>query len=154
MSKTPGDMVSSTTSSPSHHNTHTGMESGCWLLQCCCIKQHYYQVPLYIRCMCWSMRGLVLFHTMGSMRPSCCFGRLGGGWVMMDVTHYTHTCITCNSTSQIAGTRGWTSADRSTKATLMLTVPRSIFKSSTKDLTRPTLEIGIQRTCQFTRQCR
>ena len=34
--------------------------------------------------------------------------------------------------------RGWTSADRSTKATLMLTVPRSLFKSSTKDLTRPT----------------
>ena len=31
--------------------------------------------------------------------------------------------------------RGRTSADRSTKATLMLTVPRSLFKSSTKDLT-------------------
>ena len=31
--------------------------------------------------------------------------------------------------------RGRTSADRSTKATLMLTVPRSLTKSSTKDLT-------------------
>ena len=31
--------------------------------------------------------------------------------------------------------RGRTSTDRSTKATLMLTVPRSIIKSSTKDLT-------------------
>ena len=31
--------------------------------------------------------------------------------------------------------RGRTSADRSTKATLMLTVPRSLIKSSTKDLT-------------------
>ena len=31
--------------------------------------------------------------------------------------------------------RGRTSADRSTEATLMLTVPRSLIKSSTKDLT-------------------
>ena len=31
--------------------------------------------------------------------------------------------------------RGRTSADRSTRATLMLTVPRSLIKSSTKDLT-------------------
>jgi hypothetical protein len=31
--------------------------------------------------------------------------------------------------------RSKTSADRSTKATLMLTVPRSLIKSSTKDLT-------------------
>ena len=36
------------------------------------------------------------------------------------------------------GTKGRTSTDRSTKATLMLTVPRSITKSSTEDLTRPT----------------
>ena len=34
--------------------------------------------------------------------------------------------------------KGGTSTDRSTKATLMLTVPRSITKSSTEDLTRPT----------------
>ena len=40
--------------------------------------------------------------------------------------------------------RGWTSADRSTKATLMLTVPRSIVKSSTEDLTRPTFWIAVK----------
>ena len=43
--------------------------------------------------------------------------------------------------------KGWTSADRSTKATLMLTVPRSLFKSSTKDLTWPTLENIIAVWC-------
>ena len=42
---------------------------------------------------------------------------------------------------------GWTSADRSTKATLMLTVPSSIFKSSTKDLTWPTLVISSMIRC-------
>ena len=40
--------------------------------------------------------------------------------------------------------RGRTSTDRSTKATLMLTVPRSIIKSSTKDLTRPTFCIAVK----------
>ena len=39
------------------------------------------------------------------------------------------------STKQITRTRGLISADRSTEATLMLTIPRSIFRSSTKDLT-------------------
>ena len=41
--------------------------------------------------------------------------------------------------------RGRTSADRSTEATLMLTVPRSLFKSSTKDLTWPSLEIVFRQ---------
>ena len=76
-----------------------------------------------------------------------------GGWVMQP-TIFIQLTEQKRQSTQIAGTRGWTSADRSTKATLTLTVPRSIFKSSTKDLTRPTLEIGIQRTCQFKRQCR
>ena len=43
--------------------------------------------------------------------------------------------------------KGWTSADRSTKATLMLTVPRSLLKSSTMDLTWPTLENIIAVWC-------
>ena len=34
--------------------------------------------------------------------------------------------------------------DRGTKATLTLTIPRSIFKSSTKDLSLPIFEIVIQ----------
>jgi hypothetical protein len=42
--------------------------------------------------------------------------------------------------------RGRTSADRSTEATLMLTVPRSLIKSSTKDLTWPSLEIVFWHT--------
>ena len=37
--------------------------------------------------------------------------------------------------------RGQISADRRTKPTLMLTIPRSIFKSSTKDLSLPTFKI-------------
>lgn len=41
--------------------------------------------------------------------------------------------------------RGRTSADRSTEATLMLTVPRSLIKSSTKDLTWPSLEIVFRQ---------
>ena len=39
---------------------------------------------------------------------------------------------------------GWTSADRSTRATLMLTVPSFITKSSTKDLTWPTFCIAVK----------
>ena len=48
--------------------------------------------------------------------------------------------------------RGRTSADRSTKATLMLTVPRSLTKSSTKDLTWPSLEIVFRHTYAFKAQ--
>ena len=45
--------------------------------------------------------------------------------------------------------RGRTSADRSTRATLVLTVPRSLIKSSTKDLTWPSLEIVFRHTYTF-----
>ena len=41
---------------------------------------------------------------------------------------------------------GLISADRRTKPTLMLTIPRSIFKSSTRDLSCPIFGIMIQRT--------
>ncbi|RHZ57888.1 hypothetical protein Glove_382g69 [Diversispora epigaea] len=40
--------------------------------------------------------------------------------------------------------KGLISADRSTKATLLLTIPRSKFKSSAKDLSTPIFEIEIQ----------
>ncbi len=40
--------------------------------------------------------------------------------------------------------KGLISADRGTKATLMLTIPCSIFKSSTKDLSFPIFELVIQ----------
>ncbi|TPX52929.1 hypothetical protein PhCBS80983_g06409 [Powellomyces hirtus] len=36
---------------------------------------------------------------------------------------------------QILWNKGLISADRSNKATLLLTIPRSLFKSSAKDLT-------------------
>ena len=42
--------------------------------------------------------------------------------------------------------RGRSSADRRTKPTLMLTEPRSIFKSSTKDLSLPSFEICFSTT--------
>jgi hypothetical protein len=42
---------------------------------------------------------------------------------------------------QIDGTRGRISADRRTKPTLMLTIPRSISKSSTEDLSLPMIEM-------------
>ena len=51
---------------------------------------------------------------------------------------------TQNGASHKSRNRGWTSADRSTKATLMLTVPRSIVKSSTEDLTRPTFWTAVK----------
>lgn len=41
--------------------------------------------------------------------------------------------------------KGLISADRSNKATLLLTIPRSLFKSSAKDLSSPISEIMIQR---------
>ena len=40
--------------------------------------------------------------------------------------------------------KGLISADRGTKATLMLTIPCSIFKSFTKDLSFPIFELVIQ----------
>ena len=39
--------------------------------------------------------------------------------------------------------QGLISVDRSNKATLLLTIPRSIFKSSAKDLSPPIFEIVI-----------
>ena len=36
---------------------------------------------------------------------------------------------------------GWISADRGTRATLMRTIPSSLFKSSTKDLSLPIFEL-------------
>ena len=42
--------------------------------------------------------------------------------------------------------KGLISVDRNNKATLLLTIPRSIFKSSTKDLSCPIFEIVNQRT--------
>ena len=47
--------------------------------------------------------------------------------------------------AQIGRTKGRSSADRKTKPTLMLTEPRSIFKSSTKDSSLSTFEIVFQR---------
>jgi hypothetical protein len=44
--------------------------------------------------------------------------------------------------------KGLISADRRTKPTLMLTIPRSLFKSSTKDLSAPIFGIMIQHTHQ------
>ena len=40
--------------------------------------------------------------------------------------------------------QGLISVDRSNKATLLLTIPRSLFKSSAKDLSLPTFEIAIR----------
>ena len=40
--------------------------------------------------------------------------------------------------------KGLISADRGTKATLMLTIPRSLFKSYTKDLSFPIFELVFQ----------
>jgi hypothetical protein len=40
--------------------------------------------------------------------------------------------------------KGLISADRGTKATLTLTIPRSIFKSYTKDFSFPTFELVFQ----------
>ncbi|CAG8685137.1 9064_t:CDS:2, partial [Funneliformis mosseae] len=38
--------------------------------------------------------------------------------------------------------------DRSTKATLLLTIPRSLFKSSAKDLSHPIFKFTIQGQCK------
>ena len=46
--------------------------------------------------------------------------------------------------------KGLISVDRRTKPTLILTIPRSSFKSSTKDLSFPIFEIMIQDTHQTT----
>ena len=43
--------------------------------------------------------------------------------------------------------KGWISADRGTKATLMRTIPRSLFKSSTKDLSLPIFELVFSLVC-------
>ena len=42
--------------------------------------------------------------------------------------------------------QGLISVDRNNKATLLLTIPRSLFKSSAKDLSPPTFEIAIRVT--------
>ena len=62
------------------------------------------------------------------------WGQSGGGARRLGGTELTGTPFG-QSTCTNQRNRGRTSADRSTKATLMLTVPRSLIKSSTKDLT-------------------
>ena len=56
----------------------------------------------------------------------------------------------CTSMSDAEGTNLWNkgliSADRRTRPTLTLTIPSSLVKSSTKDLSFPTVVIVIQRT--------
>ena len=44
---------------------------------------------------------------------------------------------------------GLISADRGTKATLMRTIPRSIFKSYTKDLSLPIFELVFSLVCAY-----
>ena len=44
---------------------------------------------------------------------------------------------------RIGATKGWISADRGSKATLPLTIPRRVFKSSAKDSARHTVEIVL-----------
>ena len=41
------------------------------------------------------------------------------------------------------GNKGLISADRSNKATLLLTIPRCVFKSSAKDLSSPIFQLEI-----------
>ena len=43
--------------------------------------------------------------------------------------------------------QGLISADRNNKATLLLTIPSSLFKSSAKDLSSPIFEIIILQPC-------
>ena len=64
--------------------------------------------------------------------------RGGGEDAATQLTGCSQACKRPRQHRTNPGTRGRTSADRSTRATLMLTVPRSIIKSSTEDLTRPT----------------
>ena len=45
---------------------------------------------------------------------------------------------------RIRATWGWISVDRGSKATLPLTMPRRVFKSSAKDSTRRSMEIVLQ----------
>lgn len=45
---------------------------------------------------------------------------------------------------RIRATEGWISVDRGSKATLPLTMPRRLFKSSAKDSARRPCEIGFQ----------
>ena len=50
-------------------------------------------------------------------------------------------CVCENTNLQ---NKGLISVDRSNKATLLLTIPRSLFKSSAKDLSPPIFEIVIR----------
>ena len=70
---------------------------------------------------------------------------VGGGRIDLHRRWYVNIDVDIlNRIQHKSRNRGWTSADRSTKATLMLTVPRSIIKSSTKDLTWPTFGNAVK----------
>ena len=51
-------------------------------------------------------------------------------------------CV-CETRETNLQNKGLISVDRSNKATLLLTIPRSLFKSSAKDLSPPIFEIVI-----------
>ena len=94
---------------------------------------------------CWHVSTMGGGEKRGMVYVLCVFF-WGGRWIGRDdisrIQSIRDNCLHTNRQN-----KGWTSADRSTKATLMLTVPRSLFKSSTKDLTWPTLENIIAVWC-------
>ena len=69
MSKTPGDMFSSTTQSPSHHNSHTHccVMSGCWQ---CCIESALLPTTTFVHVYVWVVAwgALCMFNNGG-----CCY---------------------------------------------------------------------------------
>ena len=114
-----------TKANPSPHNTKqlvclfSIMWRGVWFCMCCTLLN--YTNSLFAFSLL-QMGGLCVFICV-----------VYGGMIRYFVKLITHITNQKN--------KGWISADRSTKATLKLTIPRSIFKSSTKDLSWPTCGI-------------
>ena len=81
------------------------------------------------------------------MFPPCSDSGVGKESVSTPTTcahNIMHTCVDAEGTN--LWNKGLISADRRTRPTLTLTIPSSLVKSSTKDLSFPTVVIVIQRT--------
>ena len=103
---------------------------------CLCVVERVFLYMLYYN-VYWSIGFIYLYMYYVYMYKFVC-----GELMCVNITiHFSKVYVLEKRIITNQSNRGWISADRSTKATLMLTIPRYIIKSSTKDLSWPTCGI-------------
>ena len=83
----------------------------------------------------------VFSHLSFKLHQHLCFHR--SAYDITSMTLERNKRVVCGE-GRIGATKGWISVDRGSKATLPLTIPCRVFKSSAKDSTNRSVEITLQ----------